>query len=81
MPVEDQVIRDWMAFYNAEPFESTLRDVDVYAYYEKAGFKPEGFFHGLPTSYVAGFEPQGGQGRPPKEWANWPGAQVIGATK
>ncbi|WP_091737533.1 class I SAM-dependent methyltransferase [Phenylobacterium immobile] len=81
VPIEDQVIRDWMAFYNAEPFESTLRDVDVYAYYERAGFKPEGFFHGLPTSYVAGFPPQGGQGRPPKAWANWPGGQVIGATK
>jgi ubiquinone/menaquinone biosynthesis C-methylase UbiE len=79
--IEDQVMRDWMAFYNAEPFESTLRDIDVYAYYEKAGFEADGFFYGMPDCFCGGFAPEGGDGRPPLSWGNKLGLRAIGATK
>jgi ubiquinone/menaquinone biosynthesis C-methylase UbiE len=79
--IQDQVVRDWDAFYNAEPFMSTLKDVDVYSFYEKAGFKPEGFFHGFPDCFCAGHMPEGGDGPSPKSWTNKLGLQAIGATK
>ncbi|WP_141653074.1 class I SAM-dependent methyltransferase [Phenylobacterium immobile] len=79
--IEDAAIRDWMAFYNAEPFESTLKDVDVYAYLEKAGFSSNGLFHGMPDCFDDGRAPEGGEGRPPSSWSNRQGLPVFGATK
>ncbi|WP_091737539.1 class I SAM-dependent methyltransferase [Phenylobacterium immobile] len=79
--IEDQAIRDWGAFYNAEPFESTLKDVDIYAYYEKAGFKSDGFFYGMPDCFCGGYAPEGGEGRPPSSWGNKQGLRIFGGTK
>jgi ubiquinone/menaquinone biosynthesis C-methylase UbiE len=79
--VVDQAMRDWHAFYNNEPFMSTLKDVDVYQYYEDAGFSEQGLFYGMPDCFVGGVDLEGGTGRPPKSWANKLGLQVIGAEK
>ena len=81
VPIIDQAMRDWHAFYNNEPFMSTLKDVDVYKYYEDAGFPTSGLFYGMPDCFVSGCELEGGKGRPPKSWANKLGLQAIGAEK
>ncbi len=38
MPVFEQFMRDWDAYYNNEPFWSKMHDIDVYALMEQAGF-------------------------------------------
>jgi len=38
MPLFEQAMRDWDAFYNNEPFWTTLHDLDVLDMHEQAGF-------------------------------------------
>jgi hypothetical protein len=39
-------MRDWDAFYNAEPFWSRLHEMDLDAEMERAGFRKESVIHG-----------------------------------
>jgi SAM-dependent methyltransferase len=45
MPLYEQAMRDWDAFYNNEPFWSTLHEIDLDARLVEAGFAPEGLIH------------------------------------
>jgi hypothetical protein len=45
MPIFEQAMRDWDAFYNNEPFWSTLHEIDLDARFTEAGFKPENLIH------------------------------------
>jgi SAM-dependent methyltransferase len=45
MPLYEQAMRDWDAFYNNEPFWSTLHEIDLDARFVEAGFAPEGLIH------------------------------------
>jgi hypothetical protein len=38
MPLYEQAMRDWDAFYNNEPFWSTLHEIDLDARFVEAGF-------------------------------------------
>jgi SAM-dependent methyltransferase len=52
MPLFEQAMRDWDAFYNNEPFWSALHEIDLDAYMVAAGFKPEELLHDGVTAVV-----------------------------
>jgi SAM-dependent methyltransferase len=45
MPLYEQAMRDWDAFYNNEPFWSTLHEIDLDACFKDAGFEPDKLIH------------------------------------
>jgi ubiquinone/menaquinone biosynthesis C-methylase UbiE len=52
MPLFEQAMRDWDAFYNNEPFWSALHEMDLDAYMTGAGFKTDNLIHGGVTAVV-----------------------------
>ena len=46
MPLFEQAMRDWDAFYNNEPFWTKMHEVDLDAWMEKAGFSRDNLIHG-----------------------------------
>ena len=46
MPLFEQAMRDWDAFYNNEPFWSRLHEMDLVAEMTRAGFARENLIHG-----------------------------------
>lgn len=46
MPLFEQAMRDWDAFYNNEPFWTKLHEIDLDECMIEAGFKPEELLHG-----------------------------------
>jgi len=46
MPLYEQAIRDWDAFYNNEPFWTKMHEIDLDASMEKAGFAKDELVHG-----------------------------------
>jgi ubiquinone/menaquinone biosynthesis C-methylase UbiE len=52
MPLFEQAMRDWDAFYNNEPFWSALHEMDLDAYMTGAGFSADDLIHGGVTAVV-----------------------------
>lgn len=52
MPVFEQAMRDWDAFYNNEPFWTKLHEIDLDQYMVDAGFDAEDLIHGGVTAIV-----------------------------
>ena len=52
MPLFEQAMRDWDAFYNNEPFWSTLHEIDIDAYLVDAGFGRDKLVHDGVTAVV-----------------------------
>ena len=52
MPLFEQAMRDWDAFYNNEPFWSTMHELDIDGFMVEAGFKPENLIHDGVTAVV-----------------------------
>lgn len=52
MPLLEQALRDWDAFYNAEPFWSRLHEMDLDKYMVAAGFRAEDIVHAGVTGVV-----------------------------
>jgi len=52
MPLFEQAMRDWDAFYNNEPFWSRLHEMDLDAAMVEAGFPAESLVHGGVTGVV-----------------------------
>ena len=52
MPLFEQAMRDWDAFYNNEPFWSRLHEMDLDAHMIAAGFEPDRLIHGGVTGVV-----------------------------
>ena len=46
MPLYEQAIRDWDAFYNNEPFWTKLHELDLDRWMMEAGFKEDELIHG-----------------------------------
>ena len=46
MPFFEQAMRDWDAFYNAEPFWSKMHELDLDEAMEEAGFARDWLVHG-----------------------------------
>jgi SAM-dependent methyltransferase len=52
MPLFEQAMRDWDAFYNNEPFWSTMHGLDLDGLVVQAGFAAENLLHGGVTAVV-----------------------------
>jgi SAM-dependent methyltransferase len=52
MPLYEQAMRDWDAFYNNEPFWSTMHEIDLDGFLIQAGFKRAQLIHGGVTAVV-----------------------------
>ena len=52
MPLFEQALRDWDAYYNNEPFWSRLHELDLRAMLQSAGFSPEELIDGDVTAVV-----------------------------
>ncbi|KQM22208.1 class I SAM-dependent methyltransferase [Novosphingobium sp. Leaf2] len=52
MPLFEQAMRDWDAFYNNEPFWSRMHELDLDAHMVAAGFEREKLIHGGVTAVV-----------------------------
>jgi SAM-dependent methyltransferase len=52
MPLFEQALRDWDAFYNNEPFWSRLHELDLDAAMAAAGFAPDEIIHGQVSAVV-----------------------------
>jgi ubiquinone/menaquinone biosynthesis C-methylase UbiE len=52
MPLFEQAMRDWDAFYNNEPFWSTMHEIDLDALMIEAGFRRPDLIHGAVTAVV-----------------------------
>jgi hypothetical protein len=52
MPLFEQAMRDWDAFYNNEPFWSRLHEIDLDAELIAAGFRADRLIHGGVTAIV-----------------------------
>ena len=52
MPLFEQAMRDWDAFYNNEPFWSRLHEMDLDAAMTDAGFPADGLLHDTVTGVV-----------------------------
>ncbi|MEM9234164.1 MAG: class I SAM-dependent methyltransferase, partial [Pseudomonadota bacterium] len=46
MPLFEQAMRDWDAFYNNEPFWTKMHEIDLDAWMEEAGFDRSSLIHG-----------------------------------
>lgn len=46
MPLYEQAMRDWDAFYNNEPFWTKMHEADLDEYMQRAGFEKEKLIHG-----------------------------------
>jgi hypothetical protein len=46
MPLFEQAMRDWDAFYNNEPFWTKMHEIDLDGFMEQAGFARESLIHG-----------------------------------
>lgn len=46
MPLFEQAMRDWDAFYNNEPFWTKMHEIDLDAWMDQAGFRKETLIHG-----------------------------------
>ncbi len=52
MPLFEQAMRDWDAFYNNEPFWSTMHEIDLDSFLLESGFKKPDLIHGAITAFV-----------------------------
>jgi ubiquinone/menaquinone biosynthesis C-methylase UbiE len=52
MPLFEQAMRDWDAFYNNEPFWSTMHELDIDGFMIEAGFDRANLIHGGVTAVV-----------------------------
>lgn len=52
MPLLEQALRDWDAFYNNEPYWTKMHEVDLDAWLERAGFARADILHGQVAAAV-----------------------------
>ena len=81
MPLYEQMIRDWDAFYNNEPFWTTMHEIDLDDLMIKAGFKAGGMIHGGVAAVVdTALFPSAGDDKV-EDYGRKAAWHVIGATK
>ncbi|HBB32200.1 MAG TPA: SAM-dependent methyltransferase [Cyanobacteria bacterium UBA8803] len=80
MPLYEQFIRDWDAYYNNEPFWSTMHDIDVKELVTKAGFKEEAFLQ-IGVKAVNDIEEGQQSNETVEDYGRLPAWNVFGAWK
>lgn len=81
MPLFEQAMRDWDAFYNNEPFWSTMHELDVDGYLVKAGFGRDRLIHGgVPAAIDLDLLPEKTRAQA-EDFGRKPAWHVLGARK
>lgn len=82
MPLFEQAMRDWDAFYNNEPFWTKMHEVDLDQWMVDAGFKRENLLHGGVAAVVdADVFPQAASDTKQEDYGRKAAWHVIGAIK
>jgi len=82
MPLFEQAMRDWDAFYNNEPFWTKMHEIDLDDYMEKAGFKPNELIHdGVAAVVDAAVFPEAANDDDQEDYGRKAAWHVIGARK
>jgi len=82
MPLFEQAMRDWDAFYNNEPFWTKMHEIDLDTWMENAGFSRENLIHGGVAAVVdAEVFPQAAKDTKQEDYGRKAAWHVIGARK
>jgi SAM-dependent methyltransferase len=82
MPLFEQAMRDWDAFYNNEPFWTKMHEIDLDSFMAKAGFKSGDLIHGGVAAVVdADVFPEAAADRKQEDYGRKAAWHVIGARK
>jgi ubiquinone/menaquinone biosynthesis C-methylase UbiE len=82
MPLFEQAMRDWDAFYNNEPFWTKMHEIDLDAWMEKAGFPRDTLIHGGVAAVVdAKVFPEAARDTKQEDYGRKAAWHVIGARK
>lgn len=82
MPLFEQAMRDWDAFYNNEPFWTKLHEIDLGAFMEKAGFSRDTLIHdGVAVVVDPEVFPEAAEDSKQEDYGRKPAWHVIGARK
>jgi SAM-dependent methyltransferase len=81
MPLFEQAMRDWDAFYNNEPFWTKMHEIDLDAFMGKAGFAKPTLIHGGVAAVVdASIFPEAAKDAS-EDYGRKPAWHVVGARK
>jgi ubiquinone/menaquinone biosynthesis C-methylase UbiE len=82
MPLFEQAMRDWDAFYNNEPFWTKMHEVDLDQWMIDAGFSRESLVHGGVAAVVdAEVFPQAAEDTKQEDYGRKAAWHVVGAIK
>jgi SAM-dependent methyltransferase len=82
MPLFEQAMRDWDAFYNNEPFWTKMHEVDLDGWMAKAGFKKQSLIHGGVAAVVdPKVFPEAAKDMKQEDYGRKPAWHVVGAKK
>ncbi|MEM9837776.1 MAG: class I SAM-dependent methyltransferase [Pseudomonadota bacterium] len=82
MPLFEQAMRDWDAFYNNEPFWTKMHEIDLDAWMENAGFSRESLIHGGVAAVVdAELFPEAAKDTEQEDYGRKAAWHVVGARK
>lgn len=82
MPLFEQAMRDWDAFYNNEPFWTKMHEIDLDAFMEKAGFAKDTLIHGGVAAVVdREVFPEAAEDTKQEDYGRKAAWHVIGARK
>ena len=82
MPLFEQAMRDWDAFYNNEPFWTKMHEIDLDAFMEKAGFARDTLIHGGVAAVVdPEVFPEAAKDAKQEDYGRKPAWHVVGARK
>ncbi len=82
MPLFEQAMRDWDAFYNNEPFWTKMHEVDLDTWMENAGFSRDNLIHGGVAAVVdPEIFPEAAEDSEQEDYGRKAAWHVIGARK
>jgi SAM-dependent methyltransferase len=82
MPLFEQAMRDWDAFYNNEPFWTKMHEIDLDAFMAKAGFDRASLIHGGVAAVVdARVFPEAAKDEKQEDYGRRAAWHVVGARK
>ncbi|MBI1392774.1 MAG: methyltransferase domain-containing protein [Alphaproteobacteria bacterium] len=82
MPLFEQAMRDWDAFYNNEPFWTKMHEIDLDEFMEKAGFEKTSMIHGGVAAVVdPAVFPEAAKDQSQEDYGRKAAWHVIGARK
>ena len=82
MPLFEQAMRDWDAFYNNEPFWTKMHEVDLDSWMVAAGFSRDKLMHGGVAAVVdTDVFPQAAQDTKQEDYGRKAAWHVVGAVK